>query len=121
MRAHLAGKDRIFFSHAILDESVATLCDDGLRTMLLADFHRRPDHAWIKNDLVPAAVLGQQNVREHRRYVRARDELTFLIEEHAAVGVSVPDSGEIKFRFAHQLFRLGTICRLHRIGRSLRE
>src|SRR5437660_12084669 len=58
MRAHLAGEDRIFFSHAILDESVATLCDDGLRTMLLADFHRRPDHAWIKNDLVPAAALG---------------------------------------------------------------
>ena len=69
MRAHLAGEDRIFFSHAVLDERMAALGDDSFRTVLPADFHGWPNHARIKNDLVPAAALGQQNVREHRGYI----------------------------------------------------
>src|SRR5207237_5040706 len=86
-----------------------------------ADFRRRPNYAWIENDFVVTAVLRQQHVREHCSHVSAGNEFTLLIEEHATIGIGIPDRREVEITFAHRLFTLSAIRRLHWIGSSLWE
>ena len=62
--AHLAGEDRILFSHAILYEGVAALGNDRLGSVLLTHLCRRPDDPRIEDYLIVAAVFDQQNVGE---------------------------------------------------------
>src|SRR5437763_14652071 len=118
MRAHLAGEYRVLVTHAILDEGGAALRNDRFGAVPLADFRRRPNYAWIENDFVVTAVLRQQNVREHCSHVSARNKFTLLIEEHATIGIGIPDRREVEITFAHRLFTLSAISGLHWIGSS---
>src|SRR6266705_7074549 len=78
VRAHLAGEDRVFLSHAILDERVSTLRNNRLCPVLRTDFDCRPNHARIENDFVVVAVLAEENVSQQGCNVSTRYEFAVL-------------------------------------------
>src|SRR6266850_3917982 len=96
VRAHLAGEDGVFLSHPILNKGVPALGDDRFGAVLFANLHGGPNHARIEDDLVVSAVLGQQHVGQQSSNVSPGNELALFIEKRAAVGIGVPNCGQVE-------------------------
>src|SRR6185369_9086137 len=82
MPTHLTREEPVLLPHAVFHKRVSAVS--------IYRVERGPYHAWIEDDRVVTSILRQQNIGEERGDIRARDELTFLGEEHRAVGVSIP-------------------------------
>src|SRR5690349_252893 len=97
---------------------MTTLGDDRPAALSSHRIERRPDHAWIEDDRIVAAVLREQDIREQGRDVRSRNELTFFIEEHRPVSISIPRNAEGRIILSHEFFGFSPIAGQHRIGWS---
>src|ERR1043165_2083546 len=121
MPAQLTGEQPILLPHTIFHERMTTLRNDRPPAFSPHGIERGPNHARIEDDRVVAAILRQQDIGLQRRDIRARDEFTFLVEEHRAVGVSIPRDSERRLIFSHEFLSLSSIAWQHRIGWSFRE
>src|SRR6185437_8368826 len=71
MPAQLTREESVLLAHAILHERMAPLRYDRPAALASHSVQRGPDHAWIEDDRVVAAILRQQDVGEQRNDVRA--------------------------------------------------
>src|SRR5829696_212290 len=118
MPAQLTGKQSVLTPHPVFDERVAAFRDNGRSAFSFYYVGRGPDHSWVEDDLVVAAVLCQQDVGEQRRDVGARNELPFLVNKHCPIRVCIPDHSKRGAAFLYQGFGFSPVARQHRIGRT---
>ncbi len=100
MRRHLAGEDRAFVSHPLLDERMADAIDQRYAAGALDRLRHRPRRAHVVDHLAARLllehVLGEQRGREV-----AGHELALIVHEEAPVGVPVIRDPEVAATLAH--------------------
>src|SRR5215217_5125340 len=118
MPAQLTGEERVLASHTILHERVTTFGDDWPASFSSYCILYGPDDARVEDDRVIAAVLRQENVGKHRRYVGTGDVVSFFVEEHRSIGICIPGHAKRRAFFSDEFFSFSSIARQHRIGRA---
>ena len=94
MRRHLAGEGRVLLPDPVLDERVADPVDKRDAAIPLDRLGDRPARANVVDDL-GAGLLRENRLRQQRRHEVAGDELAFVVDEEATVGVAVVRDAEV--------------------------
>ena len=94
MRRHLAAEDGVVLAHALLDERVADAVDERHAACALDRLGHRPRRAHVVDHL-PAGLLREDRLGEQRGREVARHEVARVVDEEAAVGVTVVRDAEV--------------------------
>ena len=93
MRRHLAGEDRVLLAHPMLDERVPDAVDERRAAGRRDRARHRPARAHVVEHRA-AGALAEHHLGEKRRDEVAGHELAGVVDEEAAVGVTVVGDAE---------------------------
>jgi hypothetical protein len=96
----LAGEDGVLLAHPLLDEGVADTVDQRNSARALDRLGHGPARTDVVDDL-GARVLLEHRLREERGHEVARNELAGVVDEEAAVGVSVEGRAQVGSVLTH--------------------
>ena len=93
MSTHLAAVNRILGSHAFLDEGMPGLAHHGLPAGFFDNINGVPGQARVMDDS-RIRLLGQERIRQKADNIVSLDKLALLIEEKAAIEITVPGEAQ---------------------------
>ena len=120
MARDLAGEDRVFLPHPLLDERVADAVDQRDAAGALDRLPDRPARADVVDDL-RARVLLEHRLGEQGGDEVARDELAGVVDEEAAVRVAVERRAELGLVLEHLADHELAVLREEGVRRVVRE
>ena len=114
MRGHLAAVDRIHLAHFRFDMGVPRLRDHGLPIAIRHKVKKRPDHAWVVDDL-GAGVFRQEGGGQKPHHIFAVHKSAGFVKKEAAVKIAVPCHAKISPFRNHAVGGLCAVFRQKRV------
>ncbi len=117
---HLAAVDGVFFAHTLFDEGVAGFGHHRRAACGRHHVDGVPGKARVMNDF-RARVFLEERFRQQADNVVALDELPFLVEQEAAVEVTVKGDAHVRTVLNHRVAGVVAALRQQRVRNTVRE